>query len=171
MVLNPPGVLGQLFCPYLLEHSRLYRMNYDHSRSLFKVPKRGTLSPAQRQRPVPGNSECGRAAQCSLVSGPLCPCPAASSPSPPLRTAPRSGFVLSSLRSSGPGSSSCCVLAAGPRRGVWPGTTPAAVWRRPPHQRASLTLRPSLSPASSVCLEEAEWVGHWLETDRYIFEV
>lgn len=146
-----------------MEHSRLYKMNYDHGRSLFKT---GTLSPARRRRAVPGSSECGTAAQCNLVSGPLCPCPAGSSPSPPLSTAPRLGFAPSSLRSSGPGSSSCCVLAAGPRRGVWPGTTLAVVWRRPRRLMASLTLRPSLSPASSVWLEEAEWVGRWLETEE-----
>lgn len=143
----------------------------------FKAPKRGTLFPAQRQRTVPGNSECGRAGQCSLVSGPLCPCPAGSSPSPPLTTAPRLGSVPPSLRSSGPGSNSCCVLAAGPRRGVWPGTTPAVVWRRPPQQRTSLTLHSCPSPASSVRLEEAEREGRWLETEwgdrhlehKYIF--
>lgn len=129
-----------------------------------RLLKRGTLVPAQRRRVVLENSECGRAAQCSLVSGPLCPCPAGSSPPPPLRTAPRLGFVPSSLQSSGPGSSSCCVLAAGPRRGVWPGTTQAVVWRSSPHLSASLTLHPS--PVSSAWLEATEWVGHWLETDR-----
>lgn len=136
-------------------------MNYDHSRSLSTAPTRGTLSPARKRRSVPGSSECGRVAQCSPVSVPLCPCPAVSSP---LTSAPCLGFVLSSLQSSGPGSSSCCVPAAGPRRGVWPGTTLAVVWRRPRHWKASLMLRPSLYPASSVWLEEAEQVGHWLET-------
>lgn len=130
----------------------------DQSLNLLKT---GTLSPARRQRVARENSECGRVVRCSLVSDPPCPCLTGSSPPPLLRTAPCLDFALSFHQSSGPRNSSCCVLAAGPRRGVSSGTTRAVVWRR---SGASLKLRPSLSPASSVCLKVTEWVGHWLET-------
>ena len=110
----------------LQELYRLYVLS--DNRDTFPL-MRGTLFPARRRRAVPGSSGCGRAAQYSLASDPLCPCRAASNP--PLRTAPCSGFAPFSPQSSGPGSSSCCGLAAEPMCGVWLGTTPAAVVGRP----------------------------------------
>lgn len=131
-----------------------------NTRSLSEAPRRGTLSPARRLRAALASSGCGTAARCSLVSGFRCPCPAGSSPPPPPTTAPRLGFVPFSPRSSGPGSSSCCVPAAGPTGGVWPGMTLAVAWRRPPRQSPS-----SPSPASSAWRVEAGWLVHYLETE------
>lgn len=124
--------------------------------------KTRTPSPAQTLTVVQENSECGRAALCSPVSGPLCPCPGGSSPP---RTEPYSGFVPSSLQSSGPASSSCCDLSTGPRRGAWPGMTLVVVWTTPPRLRPCLVLCPC--PASSVWLE---WADHWLETGAKVLK-
>ena len=121
------------------------------SRSLTLVQtlfRRGTPSPAQRPTAVQGNSGCGRAARCSPASVPRCPCPAGSSPP---RTAPRPGSGPPARQSSGPASSSCCVLSTGPRRGAWPGRRRAAVWTHPGPRRASLG--------------GAEWAARCLETD------
>lgn len=131
--------------------------------------KRGTPSPARRRRLSPASSGYGTAARCSPASGPPCPCPGGSSPPP--RTAPPSGPAPPSRPSSGPASSSCCGLAAAPRRGAWPGRRRAATWRGSHRRRrpssSLVELRPP-SPASSARPEEAEPLGRWLEREREI---
>lgn len=80
----------------------------------------GTLSPARRARAGPGSSGSGRGARCSPASAPRCPRPAGSSQLWPRPTGGCSGSWRSSLRSSGPGSSSCFGPSGGPRSGASP---------------------------------------------------